>query len=959
MKTNLQLASKKGTLCVVLFVLFFLFSFSIRAQMPAIENLTPPHKPLILPIKNALPNRASRTEANTVESKTVNVTAGSLYSAFTSDERATVTDLTVTGTIDARDFATMRDSMPELAVLNISGATITAYSGTSGTAGNTSLDYPANTIPDYAFVLFNSSSDYYAKTTLISVQLPLTATAVGRLAFLFCYNLNSITIPNSVTHIGQGSFEYCYGINAVSIPASVANIDASAFFGCNGYVTVDLNNPNFSSLNGSLFNKNQTTLIHVPYYTAGSYTIPSTVTSIIKGAFGVCEFLTSVTIPSSVTFIDNNAFRYCYNLTSLSIPASVTVIGDYAFGNCSNLASFNVYSATPVNLSASINAFYGVNTDTCLLRVPAGAENAYKSATLWENFVYLSSITSKSVNVTAGGLYSALTELERDSLTDLTVAGAIDARDFVTMRDYLPKLVVLDLESATIAEYIGTQGTDDSINIDYPANTIPDEAFNSNYNRTTYQGMTTLSTVRLPLTATSIGRFAFLACYNLNSIALPSSLTTIGHGSFEYCRGLKAISIPASVSTIDDYAFWGASGTILVDFNSPAFLANGGILYDAAQTTLIHAPINLTDTCTIPFTVTSIYIGAFGYCSEIPYIMIPGSVTNIGINAMAYCSGLNAISIPSSVTSIGDHAFSASTGAITVEPGNPNYASNNGILYDKGQTRLIQATLSQEGICAIPTTVSTIAIQAFERCGNLTSVTIPTSVTVIEPQAFMGSSGLFYVDENNPNYSSLDGVLFNKAQTCLIQAPTALTDQYIIPSQVDTIGADAFGYCSNLTSVTIPSSVTSIGNYAFEVCWNIYSIYSYPLVPVDLNSTPYVFDNIDLDSCILYVPSASISAYQSATLWKDFKHIVGIATSVDTHKATTISLYPNPAIDGFYIKGLTETSLLTILDSSGKVVLSRKVTGADKILVDMLPEGNYFVLLKSGKNVILEKLIKE
>ncbi|HEY5507724.1 MAG TPA: leucine-rich repeat domain-containing protein, partial [Paludibacter sp.] len=398
MKTNLQLASKKGTLCVVLFVLFFLFSFSIRAQMPAIENLTPPHKPLILPIKNALPNRASRTEANTVESKTVNVTAGNLYSAFTSDERATVTDLTVTGTIDARDFATMRDSMPELAVLNISGATITAYSGTSGTAGNTSLDYPANTIPDYAFVLFNSSSDYYAKTTLISVQLPLTATAVGRLAFLFCYNLNSITIPNSVTHIGQGSFEYCYGINAVSIPASVANIDASAFFGCNGYVTVDLNNPNFSSLNGSLFNKNQTTLIHVPYYTAGSYTIPSTVTSIIKGAFGVCEFLTSVTIPSSVTFIDNNAFRYCYNLTSLSIPASVTVIGDYAFGNCSNLASFNVYSATPVNLSASINAFYGVNTDTCLLRVPAGAENAYKSATLWENFVYLSSITSKSVN---------------------------------------------------------------------------------------------------------------------------------------------------------------------------------------------------------------------------------------------------------------------------------------------------------------------------------------------------------------------------------------------------------------------------------------------------------------------------------------------------------------------------------------------------------------------------------
>jgi hypothetical protein len=131
-------------------------------------------------------------------SKTVNVTAGGLSTALTSTELATVTNLTITGTIDARDFVTMRDSMPALAVVDISAVTIAAYTGNGGTSSDTS--YPANTIPDYSFYNENTSK---GKTTLTTILLPSSVTSIGYDAFYNCSGLTSIIIPNSVTSIGN------------------------------------------------------------------------------------------------------------------------------------------------------------------------------------------------------------------------------------------------------------------------------------------------------------------------------------------------------------------------------------------------------------------------------------------------------------------------------------------------------------------------------------------------------------------------------------------------------------------------------------------------------------------------------------------------------------------------------------------------------------------------------------
>jgi hypothetical protein len=79
-------------------------------------------------------------------SKTVSVTAGGLYAALTASEKTTITDLTVTGTLDARDLKTMRDNLTSLTKLNMSGATILAYTGKLGT-DTISTTYPANEMP--------------------------------------------------------------------------------------------------------------------------------------------------------------------------------------------------------------------------------------------------------------------------------------------------------------------------------------------------------------------------------------------------------------------------------------------------------------------------------------------------------------------------------------------------------------------------------------------------------------------------------------------------------------------------------------------------------------------------------------------------------------------------------------------------------------------------------------------
>ena len=115
--------------------------------------------------------------------------------------------------------------------------------------------------------------------------------------------------------------------------------------------------------------------------------------------------------------------------------------------------------------------------------------------------------------------------------------------------------------------------------------------------------------------------------------------------------------------------------------------------------------------------------------------------------------------------------------------------------------------------------VTNIGNNAFHGCTGLTSVTIPNSITKIGFSTFQLCINLasILVDKGNNNFSSQDGILFNKEKNELIQYPAGKQDtSYTIPNSVTEIGNSAFAYCSALTSVAIPNTITSIGEFAFR-----------------------------------------------------------------------------------------------------------------------------------------------
>ena len=127
----------------------------------------------------------------------------------------------------------------------------------------------------------------------------------------------------------------------------------------------------------------------------------------------------------------------------------------------------------------------------------------------------------------------------------------------------------------------------------------------------------------------------------------------------------------------------------------------------------------------------------------------------------------------------------------------------------------------------LPNSLTLIYNDAFSNCTSLASVIIPDSVTSIGDDAFLGCISLksIEISDNNKNYSSVDGVLFNKNKSVLVIYPAGKTDSvYSIPNSVTSIGNSAFSECTNLSNITITDSVISIGDFAFSNSTSLRSV---------------------------------------------------------------------------------------------------------------------------------------
>jgi hypothetical protein len=207
-------------------------------------------------------------------------------------------------------------------------------------------------------------------------------------------------------------------------------------------------------------------------------------------------------------------------------------------------------------------------------------------------------------------------------------------------------------------------------------------------------------------------------------------------------------------------------------------------------------------------------------------IVLDSSVTQINY-VTAVLPGVTSITIPATTTTIQTQPFGSGSGitAITVDPANPNYKSVDGVLFNKAGTTLIQYPQAKSGTSyTIPSGVTTIGDYAFSCAINLSTITIPDNVTTISILDRTNGCSVVngitevIVSPGNANFSSIDGVLFNKTATTILSYPLSKPgSSYVMPSSVTTIGPQALGYSKNnqLQSITLSPNLISIGTYSF------------------------------------------------------------------------------------------------------------------------------------------------
>ena len=219
------------------------------------------------------------------------------------------------------------------------------YTLTSIAVPATHEDLPVTAIGDNAFRDWKK---------LTSITLPDSIKSIGSYAFYGCRSLTSVSLAKGLTSLGEYAFAGCSALTTITLPATVDSIGGGVFMNCTKLADIRLasGNADFVVVNKVLFNSDQTVLICCPAAVSGSYSVPSTVTSIGNGAFAGCTGLTGVTLSSALINVSSLAFENCSGLTTITIPAKVTRLALDAFDGCTALTAVNVNTSNTVYASS-------------------------------------------------------------------------------------------------------------------------------------------------------------------------------------------------------------------------------------------------------------------------------------------------------------------------------------------------------------------------------------------------------------------------------------------------------------------------------------------------------------------------------------------------------------------------------------------------------------------------------
>lgn len=437
----------------------------------------------------------------------------------------------------------------------------------------------------------------------------------------------------------------------------------------------------------------------------------------------------------------------------------------------------------------------------------------------------------------------------------------------------------------------------------------------------------------------TISTGAFSDCKKLENVTLPSSVTKINASAFENCDSFTSFTFPESVSVISNYVLNSCNNITSITLGKGATAIEQYAFENLAALTkfsVASGNVNFTTSSGVLFSKDKSILYRFAQNSSLTTYNVPSGVYEIKPRAFYSAKNLTNITLPSTVNTIGKYAF-YNTGYYR---NSKNWTDN--LLYISNC--LIESNCTKTSLSVAEGT-KVIADFAFKNSKNLSSVTLPKSVTCIGFGVFSGCDGLksINVDSSNKYYISKSGILYNKAVTRLIAFPqnsslTALS----VPASVTQIAEYAFMGAKNLKSVSI-NSVKFIGDYAF---------YNTPLTSVYIKSTSvgnFAFaysnvNNVRLSSAIKYVGAkafynctklVSVNIEGSALSSLGVKSI-GYYYSDDGDKKKNVVIYSNSTVAQTYAKqnSLTfKTSDTPVISSvsysaKGTTIKWDKISGA-------------------------------
>ncbi|MDY5561627.1 MAG: leucine-rich repeat domain-containing protein [Sodaliphilus sp.] len=539
----------------------------------------------------------------------------------------------------------------------------------------------------------------------------------------------------------------------------------------------------------------------------------------------------------------------------------------------------------------------------------------------------------------AGTLSTLIPASEKNAITSLTVSGTLNGTDIRFIRE----MAGLDIEGETTDGKL-TELNIAGIELTDGGDAYYEDAWSKYYTATSYDVSedndlyyctdlsyaftgTNLTKVVWPATMWEVGENALAYCSDLKEFVLGSETNEIKPHAFSRCSGLEKITLTPKIIYIDEFAFSDCSSLKSIALPAGLEMLDKSCFLGCSSL----ASVTFGD-------VTEIREKVFYGCKALTNVVLPATLTKLDKAAFDGCSSLTEITLPKKLKTLGEAVFEGCTAleAINVAEGNASFASADGVLFNKAKTNLLAFPAGKTGAYAVPSGTEEIAASAFSRCVGLSAITLPETLTTIGDEVFYRCTGL--TELTLPNSVTSIGESFVYRCSALKSVK--------LGSGISTIGESMFYYANGLESIDVPEGYTSIGYEAFYGCSALESFTIKVAAPIAI--TTDVFEDVDLNTCVLNVPEEGVEVYKADAQWGKFKNINGIMPSGVNDVVSSIDANVSVADGVLTIDGAKGD--ISVYNTSGV----RLANGSERLSVT-LSKGVYIVTLNGKATKVIVK----